>query len=235
MNNKSLSITHFIPVYAPAWHYGGPVLSVSRLCEALAKSGHKVNVLTTNAGLPQLSGEELGKPTSRNGVEVTYFEVDRQKGTIDSRALKKSLTNYLEGTDLLHLSSVWQPLGIAVQQEAYRLEIPVIQSLRGALGPYSRSKRWWKKIPYYYLKERPWLERAAGLHVTTHQEEEELGKLKLTAPCYRFANPIDLNYLHINIENGAKWRKENGIDLDARSFSYAVVCTIKGLDLLHQY
>ena len=233
MSNKSLSITHFIPVYAPAWHYGGPVLSVSRLCEALAKSGHKVNVLTTNAGLPQLSGEELGKPTSRNGVEVTYFEVDRQKGTIDSRVLKKSLTNYLEGTDLLHLSSVWQPLGIAVQQEAYRLEIPVIQSLRGALGPYSRSQRWWKKIPYYYLKERPWLERATGLHVTTHQEEEELARLRLRAPCHQLPNPIDLNHLHINNEKGAKWRKENGIDLDA---PLLLICGRlhhkKGLDLL---
>ena len=211
MNTKRLNIAHFIPVYAPAWHYGGPVLSVSRLCEALAKSGHKVNVLTTNAGLPQLSGEELGKPTSRNGVEVTYFEVDRKKGTIHSKALKKSLTNYLEGSDLLHLSSVWQPLGIAVQQAAYRLEIPVIQSLRGALGPYSRSARWWKKIPYYYLRERPWLERAAGLHVTTHQEEEELVRLKLRAPCYRLPNPIDSNHLHINNEMASNGGKRMGL------------------------
>ena len=36
VKTKTLTITHFIPVYAPA-SFGGPVLSVGRLCEALAK------------------------------------------------------------------------------------------------------------------------------------------------------------------------------------------------------
>ena len=35
------------------------MLSVSRLCEALAHAGHHVKVLTTNTGLPELSEKEL--------------------------------------------------------------------------------------------------------------------------------------------------------------------------------
>ena len=233
MNNNRLKITHFIPVYAPAWQFGGPILSVSRLCEALVKIGHEVNVLTTNAGLPQLSDEELGHIINRNGVKVTYFPVDQQGGAIRSNALQVALMNCLQDIDILHLSSIWQPLGISAQREAYRLDIPVIQSLRGALGPYSRSKGWWKKIPYYYLKERPWLQKAAGLHVTTVQEAEELTALKLKAPCHLLANPIDLENLRIDAGERARWRQKYKIN---DGVPLLMICGRqhhkKGLDLL---
>ncbi|MEB3333644.1 MAG: hypothetical protein VKP70_01520, partial [Cyanobacteriota bacterium] len=48
----TMRLLHFLPVYAPAWQFGGPVLSVSRLCEGLARLGVEVEVITTNAGLP---------------------------------------------------------------------------------------------------------------------------------------------------------------------------------------
>ena len=228
-----MRITHVIPVYAPAWQFGGPVLSVSRLCEALANAGHKVRVLTTNAGLPNLRNEELGKVVNRNGVDVTYFEVDRVNGPIRSRDMERSLTASLRNSDLIHLSTIWQPLGIAIQKEAYRLKIPVIQSLRGALSPYSLARGWWKKIPYYYLKERPWLEKAAGLHVTTYQEKNELAKLRLKTPCHLLANPIDLENLQINTSKGLQWRKKYNIKSDTPLF---LICGRqhhkKGLDML---
>lgn len=233
MRHRALHITHAIPVYAPAWQFGGPVLSVSRLCEALAQAGHHVKVVTTNAGLPQLSPKELGHPVDRNGVSVTYFPVDQQKGTIRSRALEESLSNSLQESDILHISTIWQPLGIPIQKEAYRLKIPAIQTLRGALGPYSRSKGWWKKIPYYYLRERPWLQKAAALHVTTVQEQEEMAKLRLKAPCHLLANPIDLDDLEINTAKGMQWRQKHKIKKEVPLF---LICGRqhhkKGLDLL---
>ena len=168
---SSLHITHAIPVYAPAWQFGGPILSVSRLCEALAQAGHQVKVLTTNAGLPQLSPKELGHPIDRNGVSVTYFPVDQQKGTIRSRVLEESLSESLQKSDILHISTIWQPLGIPIQKEAYRLKIPVIQTLEGSRALLT-CQRLVEKNPYYYLRERPWLQKAAALHVTTVQEQK---------------------------------------------------------------
>jgi glycosyltransferase involved in cell wall biosynthesis len=228
-----LNITFGIPVYAPAWQFGGPVLSVSRLCEALVNAGHHVKVLTTNAGLPHLSQKELGNPIDRNGVRVTYFPVDQLKGPIQSKALEHSLSELLQGADILHLSTIWQPLGIPIQKEACRLKIPVIQSTRGALGPYSLSRGWWKKIPYYYLKERPWLQKAAGLHVTTYQEKNELTNLRLKAPCYLIANPIDLDCLEINSAGRQQWRQKYKINNDT---PLLLICGRqhhkKGLDLL---
>ncbi len=229
----SLVITHAIPVYAPAWQFGGPVLSVSRLCEGLAAQGHEVKVITTNAGLPDLPSEQLGHPIQRHGVEVTYFPVDQPNGTIRSRALNKALPRLLQGSDLLHLSAIWQPLGIPIQREAWRQGIPVLHSLRGALGPYSRQQGWWKKVPYYFLQERPWLQRAAGLHVTTRQEERELNGLGLRAPRHLLSNPIDLECLGPNPKVGAELRTQLGIDSHR---PLMLICGRqhhkKGLDLL---
>ena len=67
-----MRLLHFLPVYAPAWQFGGPVLSVSRLCEGLAAAGAEVEVITTNAGLPDWPPEQLGVPLWHQGVRVVH-------------------------------------------------------------------------------------------------------------------------------------------------------------------
>jgi glycosyltransferase involved in cell wall biosynthesis len=228
-----MRILHAMPVYAPAWQFGGPVLSVSRLCEALAAEGVSVEVLTTNAGLPDLPLHRLGQPLRRNGVTVTYFPVDRQGGTIRSRALEQALPGALQGAQLLHISAIWQPLGIPLQQAALKQHIPVLHSLRGALGPYSLRHGWWKKLPYFLLRERPLLQRAAGLHVTSEQERRELRGLGLRAPRWLLPNPLDLTRLRPDPPLGRAWRRRLGAAADQ---PLLLICGRqhhkKGLDLL---
>lgn len=228
-----MHITHFIPVYRPAWQYGGPVLSVSRLCEALVRLGVEVRVITTNAGLPDWPESELGKKCYENGVEVIRYRVDHQGSTIKSTALEKEISLMLNGTSLLHISAVWQPLGQAVQKAALRKGIPILHSLRGALGPYSMRQKWWKKIPYFILRERRLLQQAAGLHVTSEQEAREIGWMRLKAPCKILANPVDLNELDIDSYTRKEWRNTLGIPADS---ALLLVCGRqhhkKGLDLL---
>ncbi|KZR90622.1 glycosyltransferase [Synechococcus sp. MIT S9508] len=229
----SLRITHAIPVYAPAWHFGGPVRSVSRLCEGLAAEGHQVKVITTNAGLRGLPHNQLGRPVLLNGVEVTYYPVDRPEGTIQSKALENALPQIFKKVDLIHLSAIWQPLGISIQRQAWKQKIPLIHSLRGALGPYSRRQKWWKKYPYYLLRERPWLQRTTALHVTTRQEERELDGLGLRSPRMLLPNPVDLAELKLNSKARVAFRTKYGISLET---PLLLICGRqhhkKGLDLL---
>ena len=187
-----MRIIHAIPVYAPAWQYGGPVLSVSRLCEGLVAEGVQIEVITTNAGLPDLPQSDLEKKIEYNGVTVTYFPVDRKRGSISSRALEAALPGALSNFDLLHLSAIWQPLGVPIQMSARMKGVPVLHSLRGALSPYSFRHGWWKKVPYYMVLERRWLQQAQGLHVTSEQERRELSLLNLKAPKFLLPNPVDL-------------------------------------------
>ena len=209
-----MRVLHFLPVYAPAWQFGGPVLSVSRLCEGLVQLGIELRVITTNAGLPDFPVEQLGRPQLVNGVNVTYYPVDSPAGTIHSQALMAALPEQMAWADVVHLSSIWQPLGLAVQRAADLAGIPVIQTLRGALGPYSWRRGWWKKIPYFLLKERPLLQRAAALHCTTDQEAREISWLRLKAPKKVLANPIELAQLHADSSVRKAWREQMALPTD---------------------
>lgn len=228
-----MRILHFLPVYVPAWQFGGPVLSVSRLCEGLVYSGVDVRVITTNAGLPDFPSDQLGIPQNVNGVQVIYYPVDQVGDGIRSRALVEALSANMNWADLLHLSSIWQPLGIPVQRAAHAAGVPVVQTLRGALGPYSWRRSWWKKVPYFWFKERPLLQRAAALHCTTIQEEREIAWLGLKSPVHLLPNPIDLTHLYYKFQLGQDWRHKMSIPLEEPLL--LVVGRLhhkKGLDLL---
>ena len=228
-----MRVLHFLPAYAPAWQFGGPILSVARLCEGLVQQRVDVRVITTNAGLPDFPIDQLGIPQSVNGVQVIYYPVDQQGGTIRSRSLVEDLPNQMTWAELLHLSSIWQPLGLPVQKAAHVAGVPVIQTLRGALGPYSWRRGWWKKVPYFWLKERPLLQRAAALHCTTNQEALEIAWLGLRPPIQLLSNPVDLAQLHCNPQLGVEWRQRMGISLAEPLLLVAGrLHHKKGLDLL---
>lgn len=228
-----MRILHFLPAYLPAWQYGGPILSVSRLCEGLVQQGVDVRVITTNAGLPDLPIHQLGLPQTVNGVQVTYYPVDQTRRAISSCALVESLPQHMNWADLLHLSSIWQPLGIPVQMAAHAAAVPVIQTLRGALGPYSWRRGLWKKAPYFLVKERPLLQRAAALHCTTSQEAREISWLGLRAPIQLLPNPTDLSQLYCSTTLGQEWRHSIGISaVDPLLLVAGRLHHKKGLDLL---
>ena len=228
-----MRVLHFLPVYAPAWQFGGPILSVSRLCEGLVQQGVDVRVITTNAGLPDFPNEQLGVPLDVNGVQVIYYPADQEGRVIWSSTLVEALPNHMYWADLLHLSSIWQPLGIPVQKAAHASGVPVIQTLRGALGPYSWRRGWWKKVPYFWFKEKPLLQRAAALHCTTSQEAREISWLGLKPTLQILPNPIDLSQLHCSSQLRREWRER--LEIPPEETVLLVAGRLhhkKGLDLL---
>lgn len=46
-----MHILHVTPYYYPAVQYGGPIQSVHLLNKYLVRKGHRVDVLTTTAGI----------------------------------------------------------------------------------------------------------------------------------------------------------------------------------------
>ena len=227
------NVLHFLPVYLPAWQYGGPVLSVSRLCEGLTDLGVPVRVITTNAGLTGLPLNRLGKTSLVNGGEVTYYPVDNPSGVIYSKALVKSLSEHMKWADVLHISSIWQPLGLAVQKAAHDYSVPVIHTLRGGLGSYSWRRGWWKKIPYHLLYERPLLQRARLIHCTTRLERDELSFLRLRPPSILLPNPISLDQFFYSDQIRTEWRTRLGITKSQKLLLVAGrMHHKKGLDLL---
>ena len=56
-----MRILHAMPVYAPAWQFGGPVLSVSRLCEGLAQQGVDTDIVVVGIHLYRTEEERTAQ------------------------------------------------------------------------------------------------------------------------------------------------------------------------------
>lgn len=173
-----MKILQYIPTYAPAWSFGGPVRSVSLLSEGLAALGCEVHVLTTLAGVPSSESIPPNQTIDRNGVKVTYFETSIGLG-ISSLKLKRAVRNRLQDFDLVHVTGIWQPTAVAACRAAERIGVPYVVSPRGALSPYSWSAGRLKKSIYYLLAERRNIQKAAGIHYTSDLERRECLRYRL--------------------------------------------------------
>lgn len=231
MSNQ-LKILHYIPTYAPAWKFGGPVLSVSQLCEGLANLGHEVEVFTSNAGLDNQPELPLNQPVLRNGVKVTYFEQKPGIG-INCPGMEQAVTARAKEFDIIHVTGVWQRTSGAACKAAKNQGVSYVVSPRGALGPYSWRQKTAKKLVYYLWQESFNVRNAAAIHYTSKQELEECQWLKLPGQAFIVPNGLDTKFWQPATTEAKAWRKSHHLDED--DFVILNVGRLhhkKGLDLL---
>ena len=140
-----MKILFVSPAYAPAWKFGGVVVSWYRILEEMASQGDDVTVFTTDAGLPR---DDEGARTGfrlMNGVKVHYFKCN-VRNPILSRALTKATKEKIGEFDLMHLAGVWQPSSIGVRRAAVGAGCPYVISLHGALDVWPRKQKRLKKL-----------------------------------------------------------------------------------------
>ncbi|MEP6794892.1 MAG: glycosyltransferase, partial [Saprospiraceae bacterium] len=107
MVTNSLKILFIIPSYKPAYIYGGPIRSVSTLCEALAEAGHQVNVFTTTANGKTELDVIPGNEYNVEGVHVTYFKRQTKDHTNLSAGLFRKVLDDCQRFDIIHIQSWW--------------------------------------------------------------------------------------------------------------------------------
>lgn len=229
-----MNIVHIVPVYAPAWKFGGPVQSISRICESMVEMGHKVSIITTNAGINKSEKISVHFPVERNGVNVSYLETKDSGATIKTCKYRtKSIRKIIEEADVVHMSIVWQPWGIKLRRLAKDLDKPIIQSTRGALSEYSFSRNSLIKNLYYQIFEKSSLNESALIHVTSKAEKLEVERLRLTPKMKIVANPIDISYKNRGLQE--KLKEESKITEKCKTRRLIICGRInkkKGLDLL---
>jgi len=102
---------HFLPVYSPAWQFGGTVLSVSRLYDGLAKQLLDVRVITTTASFANFHSDQLRIPQNANGVRmIDLLPADQQVVRIRSRTLVEALYEHKKWGHLLSSTVLTNPL-----------------------------------------------------------------------------------------------------------------------------
>jgi glycosyltransferase involved in cell wall biosynthesis len=160
--------------YKPAVVYGGPIYSVSALCEELGRSGVEVAVLTTNA-----NGKhdfEYTNLTSRmvDGVEVQYCRRISGDPMSVSPAHTLQLIRTISQYDLVHIQGWWNWVAIMSLLVCKWYKMPHVLSPRGALSEYTfltRRTMWIKKW-LHKIFFKPILNRTV-LHVTSEEESRK--------------------------------------------------------------
>ena len=131
-----MKILHIVPSYKPAYIYGGPIESVSKLCEGLAAAGHEVDVYTTTANGETELDIESGIPIDVDGVKVIYFTRITKDPTHVSPALWKYLYHNVKSYDIVHIQSWWNILVVIAACICHLKKVEVVISPRGMLSKY---------------------------------------------------------------------------------------------------
>lgn len=166
----SLRILHITPYYPPDVSFGGPVSSVSALCEALHRNGAHVTVFTIAYGTTQPRTEVI------KGVTVHYFKGNIghpcQASTQLWKALKKEARNF----DVVHLHTWWNLLIFRSLLILKRAGTPCIISVRGMLSDYSFRNRKTFLKRFFQKTAGVKLLQDVGLQATSEAEADEMSR-----------------------------------------------------------
>lgn len=174
-----MRILHVIP--AVASRYGGPSTAIWPMTAALRElGGIDVEIATTDADGPDASLTAADLPKD-SGI-VHLFGRDKGESLKYSRGLTQWLKAHADDYDLIQVHSIWNHPIFAVRRAARHAGVPYIIRPCGNLSDYTWQKSKWKKRAYWWLRERRNIRYAAGFHVTSDDECDEVRRLGVTAP-----------------------------------------------------
>jgi glycosyltransferase involved in cell wall biosynthesis len=175
------TILQITPSYKPAYIYGGPTRSISKLCEELLNSNFQVRVLTTTAnGMNELS-VETDKVLKVDKVDVQYFKRLTKDHTHFSPALLWQLVRLIKAAKkepahklLIHIHSWWNIIALSALMISRWYRVPVVLSARGMLTSYSfnNRNRIYKTLIHHHLGRR--LLENLCIHATTAKEARDI-------------------------------------------------------------
>jgi glycosyltransferase involved in cell wall biosynthesis len=170
-----MKILHVIPYYEPAWASGGTVTAISNLCRALARQGIDISVYTTDAdGKGGHLDVPLNEPIILGGVKTWYFHCDLlPKKAFYSRGLAKKLKDTVNEFDLVHMSAIWQWIGVDVFKVCKHFSKPYIVSAHGSFNTWCWNQNIIKKRFYWHLIGKKAIDGAHAIHFTVRDEREK--------------------------------------------------------------
>lgn len=166
---SKLSIVHYLCDLR--WHMGGLMRFVVDACAVLAARGHRVELLTCDAGdAPDgwMDGR-AGQP------RVRVLSRRRPLQLLDAGSLE-SAERHLRDADVLHLHGPWTPSNLQLAAVARRLGVPYILTLHGMLDDWSMAQKSLKKRIFHRLFAIGLLERAAAVQCTADYEARQARK-----------------------------------------------------------
>jgi glycosyltransferase involved in cell wall biosynthesis len=171
--DADLKILQITPYYLPYTEYGGPVYTVSYLCDSLVDYGLKVTLYTTYKKVKERDPYTI----ISDRIDLHYFHSYFSSRLFFAPNLIFSLLRNIKKYDVVHLHMWWNLTSMLSMMIAVFYKRTVILSPRGNLSEYTltHSKSFIKKI-FHRLYNR-YVFRKTILHATTEAELEECRKI----------------------------------------------------------
>lgn len=159
---------------------GGTTMAIGSMARSLAAHGFDVDVAATlSPSDAKQQGLVFDKPTKTDGVTIRYFE---RQTTFYKTSLPLShwLNQHAQEYDLVHIHAVFSFSSLAGAHAARTKRVPYIISPHGILNSWGmKNRRSWIKALSYRLLDKPMLNRAAAIHFTSKQEQDDAARLQL--------------------------------------------------------
>lgn len=179
-----MKIIQICAAYKPAYIYGGPTMSVSKLSEELVKAGQDVTVLATTANGPSELNVPVGVAQIVDGVKVFYFKRLTKDHTHFSPALLLNLHRIIlaekkadrKNELIIHIHAWWNLVSIFSCWIAKLHGVKVVLSPRGMLTSYSLTNRNSKFKDSIHLFLGKSLLKYCHIHATSTKEKRDVEK-----------------------------------------------------------
>ncbi len=207
-----MRILYISSYYKPAYVYGGPARSIASMCEALARQGAQVTVLTTNANGNNVLDVPLAQPVNVNGVTVHYYPITDlfPRTFFHSPALGRACKDRAAEHDIVVLETFFTYPTHPAVKACRTWNRPYIIPLRGQLLPWALQQKRLKKQLYMMISGRKQLNHAAALQCSDFTELEAVQKLNLQVPAFVVPNGIETSHWSSLPPRGA-FRQQRGI------------------------
>ncbi|MBC7745117.1 MAG: glycosyltransferase [Flavobacterium sp.] len=221
--------------YKPAYIYGGPTMSVSKLCEELITAGIDTEVYTTTANGNKELGVQSGIKMRVDNVPVTYFSRVTKGNSHFSPTLlfslwkslrqKKSGSVQTSNTDIIHIHAWWNLVSVGSCLIALLLSKTVILSPRGTLSNYSFNNRNSTIKNIFHRVIGKALLKRCYFHVTSEKEKQDIVNILASKRITIIPNFIELGHVET-------MRSKTKNDEPFKLLFFSRIEEKKGLDVL---
>jgi glycosyltransferase involved in cell wall biosynthesis len=164
---------------------GGPPRSVRSMCEAMARAGADVTLLTQDHRRP---ADTLLLPDP--ALVTTRFVGSNRRLGFAAPDYAPALAALAPA--IVHDNGIWSPSNIAATTAAAKLRVPHVISLHGMLEPWALKHRALKKRVAWRAYQARLITAAAGLHATAPPECQSIRAHFPHHPIAVIANGVDL-------------------------------------------
>ncbi len=151
---------------------GGVVQAVVDLCQAISARGHKVILVTFDAtDVPEHWTTSPGDWPQVVEIKPAWYS----RRFVSTKGLQE-FSKLLDGVDLAHLHTPWEPSNLQIMRILRQAKIPYIVTVHGMLDEWSMQRKSLKKRTYLSLCGRKLFEHATTVHLTAESESEQASR-----------------------------------------------------------